>query len=238
MKESLESNERKEEWRRTHMKDFWIEPEKKKINKKKIIIIVAILIFIIAIASITAIYINNKETRKWIDKNILRKEKLQNNLASIEIDETNNFNIYAYNRYIGILEKNTFQIYNSVGKKEKELTLEITKPIFASDNRYLTVADEKSQKFYLIADNEILWERNVEGNISQITVNKNGYVAVTIVDTLYKTVVAMYDNQGELLFKTFVSSTRVAATTVSEDNKYLAIAEIDTSGTIIQSNIK
>ena len=35
-----------------------------------------------------------------------------------------------------------------------------------------------------------------------------------------------------------LKSTRVASTSISEDNKYLAIAEIDTSGTIIQSNIK
>ncbi len=38
--------------------------------------------------------------------------------------------------------------------------------------------------------------------------------------------------------KTFFKSTRVVSTSISNDNKYLAIAEIDTSGTIIQSNIK
>lgn len=48
----------------------------------------------------------------------------------------------------------------------------------------------------------------------------------------------MYDNKGEPLFKTFFSSTRVVATSISNDNKYLAIAEIDTSGTILQTNVK
>lgn len=66
--------------------------------------------------------------------------------------------------------------------------------------------------------------------LSQISINKNGYVAVTVVDTSYKTVIEMYDNQGNRLFKTFLSSTRVISTTISNDNKYLAIAEIDTSG--------
>ena len=83
-----------------------------------------------------------------------------------------------------------------------------------------------------------MWDRSVEGNISQVTVNKNGYVAVTIVDTINKTVVAMYDNQGEHIFDVVLSSTRVVATSISDDNKYLAIAEVDTSGTVIQSNIK
>ena len=220
------------------MKDFWEEPEVKKINKKKIIIVTIITILIIALATTIAIYINNKDARNWIDKNILQKEKTQNNLPSIEIEDESNSNIYAFNKYVGILNKNNFKIYANTGKEEKNLTLEISKPIFNYNGRYLAVAEEKGQKLYLIADKDILWERDIEGNIAQITVNKNGYVAVTIVDTSYKTVVELFDSQGTSLFKTFLSSTRVVATSISDDNKYLAIAQVDTSGTMIQSNIK
>ena len=220
------------------MKDFWEEPEVKKINKKKIIIVTIITILIIALATTITIYINNKDARNWIDKNILQKEKTQNNLPSIEIEDEINSNIYAFNKYVGILNKNNFKIYDNTGKEEKNLTLEISKPIFNYNGRYLAVAEEKGQKLYLIADKDILWERDIEGNIAQITVNKNGYVAVTIVDTSYKTVVELFDSQGTSLFKTFLSSTRVVATSISDDNKYLAIAQVDTSGTMIQSNIK
>lgn len=220
------------------MKDFWVEPEQKKINKKKITIAVIIAIVLIIFIAISIIYANNKNARNWIDKNILQKEKTQNNLPNIEIEDIDNSSIYAFNKYIGILNKNNFKIYNSTGKEENTLTLEITKPIFNDDNRYLVVAEEKGQKLYLIEDKDIAWEKKIEGNVSQVVVNKNGYVAVTIVDTLYKTTIALYDNKGEELFKTFLSTTRVVATSISEDNKYLAIAEVDASGTMIQSNIE
>ena len=220
------------------MKDFWVEPEQKKVNKKKVIISIIIAIVLIIFIAITIIYANDKNAREWIDKNIFQKEKTQNNLPSIEIEDSDNSNIYAFNKYIGVLNKNNFNIYDSTGKEENKLTLEITKPIFNDDNRYLAVAEEKGQKLYLIEDKDIIWEKDVEGNISQVVVNKNGYVAVNIVDTLHKTVIAMYDNKGEELFKIFLKSTRVSSTSISEDNKYLAIAEIDTSGTMIQSNIK
>ena len=220
------------------MKDYWKEPQIKKVNKKKIIIAIIIAIIVIALITITILYINKKEVRTWIDKNIFQKEKTQNNLPSIEIEEDNNSNIYAFNKNIGILNKNNFSIYDNTGKKEKELTIEISKPIFNNNNRYTVIAEEKGQKLYLIADKDILWEREIEGNISQITVNKNGYVAVTIVDTVYKTVVELFDSQGTSLFKTIISSTRVVSTSISDDNKYLAIAQVDTSGTMIQSNIK
>lgn len=219
------------------MVDFWNEPNQK-INKKKLIIISIVIILIIIFTIIIAMYINNKTARYWIDKYILHKELTQNNLANIEIEDIDNSYICAFNKHIGILSKNNFKIYDNTGKEENKLTLEIAKPIFDENNRYLAVAETKGQKLYLIEDKEIIWERNVEGNISEINVNKNGYVAVTIVDTNYKTIIAMYDNKGEALFKTFFSSTRVVATSISNDNKYLAIAEIDTSGTILQTNVK
>ena len=219
------------------MGDFWKEREKKKINKKKITIAIILLILIVVFAVTSIIYINNKDARGWIDKNILQKEKTQNNLPSIEIEDSDNSSYYAFNKYIGILNKNNFQIYDNTGKKTNELTLEITKPIFASNGRYLVVKKEKGRKLYVIADKDIIWEKDVEGNISQVCVNRNGYVAVNIVDTSYKTVTELYDGQGEFKFKA-VSMSRVIASTISDNNKYLALAEVDTTGTMIQSNIK
>ena len=80
----------------------------------------------------------------------------------------------------------------------------------------------------------------MEGSISQIHVNKNGYVAVVLADSSYKNVIALYEPQGKgkSMFKTYLSSTRATDIAISNDNKHLAIAEVDTSGTIIQSNIK
>jgi hypothetical protein len=223
------------------MKDFWKEPKEtkeKKVNKKKVIITIIAIIITLFLIIISAIYINNKNVRLWIDKNIFRKEVIQNNLPTIELNESDTQNIYAFNKYIGVLSKNQFAIYDNSGKKQDELNIEITKPIFNSNGRHLVIAEEKGQKVYLITDKGIAWEKCVEGNISQVEVNKNGYVAITIVDTINKTVVAVYDNTGNWLFNNILSTTRVVSTSLSNDNKYLALAEIDTSGTQIQSSIK
>lgn len=223
------------------MKDFWKEPKKtkeKKVNKKKVIITIIAIIIILFLIIISAIYINNKNVRLWIDKNIFRKEVIQNNLPTIELNESDTQNIYAFNKYIGVLSKNQFAIYDNSGKKQDELNIGITKPIFNSNGRHLVIAEEKGQKVYLITDKGIAWEKSIEGNISQVEVNKNGYVAITIVDTINKTVVAVYDNTGNWLFNNILSTTRVVSTSLSNDNKYLALAEIDTSGTQIQSSIK
>lgn len=220
------------------MKDFWKEPPTQKLNKKRLIISVIIIMAIITTITITIIYVRNKDFREWFDTVILRKEVNQDQLATIEIKEEEISQIQAFNQYIGVLSKNEFKIYNNSGKEEKKLPVEISNPIFNSQGRYLVIAENKGQKIYFITDKDIAWEQTVEGNISQIHVSPNGYVAITIVDTTYKTMVAVYNEKGELQFNQYLSTTRVSDVAISNDNKYLAMAEIDTSGIVIESKIE
>ena len=224
------------------MKDVWTEPEietgNKKINKKKIVITTAITIVVVLTIITIGVYNTDKQTREWIDKHIFRKEVLQDNATTIDLKEEQNGNIYAFNKYIGILNKTKFSIYGNTGNEEKTLDIQISNPIFDSSNRFLVIAENKGKKLYLITDKELSWEAEVEGNIAQVHVNKNGYVAVAIVDTIHKTVIEMYNPQGKPIFKTFLSSTRAVDVSISNDNKHLAIAEVDTSGTMIQSSIR
>lgn len=219
------------------MVDYFNGSGKKKLNKRKLIIVMIITFILILATTVIIIYNQNKDFRFWMDKNILNKEIIQDNANIIELDDENS-KVYAFNKNIGILSKNKFKIYNHFGNKEEELNMEITNPIFNSSNRFLAVAENDGQKIYVIEDKKISWEKQIEGNISQIHINKNGYVAVVITGTSYKTVISMYDSTGKELFNTYLSNTRMTDVSISNDNKYLAIAEVDTSGTIIQSNIK
>ena len=220
------------------MRDYWEQPEKKKINAKKIIISILISIIIIAVIVLVALYISNEEFRDWIDIQVFRKEISQDRVAVIELEEGQFSNVYAFNRYIGILNKNKLSLYGSTGSEEASLDIEISTPVFFSSNRFLVVGEQNGQKMYLIEDKEIAWESEIEGNISQVYVNKNGYVAVIISGTSYKSVVQVFDPEGNVLFKRFLSSTIAMDVSISNDNKYLAIADVDTSGTIVQSHIR
>ena len=222
------------------MEDYWKESENKnkKINAKKIVISIIISILVVAIIVVVALYITNSEFRNWIDIQIFRKEISQDKVATIELEEDQTSNIYAFNKYIGILNKNKFYFYGTSGTEEANLDIQITNPTFASSNRFLVIGESNGQKIYLIEDREIAWESEIEGNISQVYVNENGYVAVVISGTSYKSVVQIFDPEGNVLFKKYLSSTITVDVAISNDNKYLAIAEVNTSGTIIQSNIR
>lgn len=222
------------------MRDIWddvFSERKKAINRKKLILAILIGIVLIAIITLIILYFSVKDFREWVDVSILNKEVHQDSATTIELTDEGS-KIYAFNSNIGILSKNKFKIYNGNGNADATLDVDITNPLFTSSNRFLAIAEKSGKKIYVIEDKKILWNTEVEGEISQVHINKNGYVALVITNTSYKTVVSVFDNEGNPLFSKYLATSRLADVCISNDNKFLALAEVDTSGSLIQSNIK
>lgn len=217
---------------------YFNQDEVKTINKKKIIGVGILLVIICLIIVIYLVYAANENFRAFMDANILNKSIEQDNLKSITLENYDNSNIFAYSKYIAILKDNTLTTYNSSGKIEAENNIQITNPITTSNGKYLIIAEQDSSKIYLLKDNNIRWEKTLEGNISRISVNSSGYSAIILKGTAYKSVVLLLDDSGNEMFKYYMSSTIAVDASISEDNKYVGIAEVNTSGTLIQSNIK
>lgn len=205
----------------------------KSISKILIFIFIAILVVIVS-----ARYVTNEEFRGYINKKILKKELVEATLNTIEVDTDKNPYIYAYDKYITVLNKNKLIEYTSDGKISAELDMNISVPLISSNGKYMAVAEKNGNKVYLISGESVLWNTEVEGSISNIKVNKNGYVSIVIKNTTYKSVVAFYDVSGTELFRTYLSTSYVVCTDISPSNKYLAIGEVDYSGTVIKSAVK
>lgn len=205
--------------------------------KNKILIAISIAVVALLVA-VGCIYVFNDSARDWINIYILRREVTEDDIGTIQLEEDKTQYVYAYNRYISILCDGKLAIYNNYASKETELEVSISNPMYSSNNNYLTVAEADGQRIYLISDEKILWENKIEGNISKINVSKSGYVSVITRGTSYKSVIVTFDKNGNELFKTYLASTIAVDTDVSVDGKYLAIAEVNTSGALIESSIK
>lgn len=181
------------------MKDIWEDAQnyrikkKSKINKKKLLIIIAVSLVILLLLILIILYNSVRGYREWVDINIFNKQVYQDSANTIEFQDEN-AKVCAFNNNIGVLSKNQFMIYNSSGNKETSIDMQITNPLFCSSSRYLAVAQKTGKKLYVLEDKKIKWETNVEGEISQVHINKNGYVAVVITGTSYKTVITVFDN--------------------------------------------
>ena len=211
---------------------------KKKINKKKIIIAISISIILLIVAITALIYYSSRDARKFLDKYLFRKNVTQEKLNSIDLNYDSNINILAFNKNICILAENKLMKYNSSGKLEEELELKINNPVYSVNNKYLAISEQDDSKLYLISGSQILWTKEIDGKISKINVNENGYVSVILTGTSYKSVIVIFDKNGNELFKRYLASTKAVDTSISSDNKYLAFAEVNTTGTTITSIVK
>lgn len=222
------------------MKDFGAEglQNQRKGRLRKTLVFVIILLILIAILVLINIYFFNVEFRNWCDENVLRKEILQVNTKYIELNGDENTQVYAYDKYICVFRKKTLEFYNKVGSKVDQIELDINKAMFTSSGRYMAICEENGQKFYLICGREKIFENEIEGNISHLNVSRSGYVSVVISNIDYKSIVDVYDRNGKEIFKTNLVTSRVADVSISQDSKYLAIAEVDLSGIIISSKIQ
>jgi len=128
--------------------------------------------------------------------------------------------------------------YNQDGSIEMEMNINIANPFYNACNRFLVIGEKDGAKLYLINENNLAWQKDLEGNISQVYVNKNGYVGVAMSTTGYKTIIVLYSPLGEELFRTYLPTTYCVDMEISNDNKNMAIAELNTSGTMIETSIK
>ena len=222
------------------MKDFWAEglQNHKKEKVLKITILIIILLIFLALIGCIIVYYTNIEVRQWCDENIYKKEITEAKTKSIDLESDDNTQVYAYEKYICVFRKKKLEYYNKVGTLVGTLELDINEAEFSTSGRYMAICEKDGTKFYLICGKEKMFENEIEGTIKQINVSNNGYVSTVISNTSYKSVVSVFDKTGEEIFKTNLASAIVADVSISQDNKYLAIAEIDLSGILIQSSIQ
>lgn len=211
---------------------------KNQLNKKKLIVFILIILIIVITISFFVIYMFNAKFRNWADMHVLMKTVSEGQLSSIEIETDEKASIYAYDKYITVLNDNKLNLYNSSAKKVETLNININNPLFSSNGKYLVIAEKEKQKVYLISGTKVLWTTDIDGIISRINVNENGYVSIVCSGTTYKSVIIVFDQDGNQLFKIYIPNNSVVDSVISSDNKYLSFAEVDTSGTLIKSVVK
>ncbi|MBP3597061.1 MAG: hypothetical protein J6J60_06660 [Clostridia bacterium] len=206
-------------------------------EKRTIIKIVLISIISIAIIIVSSLYVTDANFRLSIDK-IFNRAIYENNLKSIEISAEDSPIVYSYDKYIVVLSKGVLKCYDKTAKNVSSIEVNITSPMMKSNGKYLVIGEKNGKNFCVIYENELLWSNSVEGSISEININDNGYVGVIVTNTTYKSVVIAYNNDGVELFKTYINSTYALNCDISNNNRYLAIGEVDYSGTIIKSKVE
>lgn len=135
-----------------------------------------------------------------------------------------------------VLDNNNLALYDNEIKYSENLVT--TGLITNFSNDYMVTVSKDTNAIYLFKEYELLWKNNFNWNIMNVSVNKNGYVTVIYSQSGYKSSIKIFKPSGEEMFTTYLASTYALDAEMSNDNKMLYIAEIDTEGIKLKSNIK
>ena len=219
------------------MKKYSLEKFKESKKNKKMIKSTIVITIATVILIIVSLYLAHRGFRSFVDTYILRKEISEENASSITIDTENLSLIYGYDKNLAVYVDGRVDFYNTEAKKINSIEISLSKPIADSSGKYLALGDFGSQKVCLINSNNLVWQKDIEGKVSKIGVNKDGYVALSITGTTYESIVMIFNPKGDLLFSDYLSD-YVLDVAISNDNKYVAIAEIDNSNIIPTTTIQ
>lgn len=197
-------------------------------NKKNIIC----LFGIICICFLLIGYFNYEKIVNFINN---KEWEFAESFATI--DEANISNVEA-GKLLLVLADNKLNLYGKSEKSEYHEGIISSNFMSNSCNDYSVFVPKDTKLIYLFKDSELIWKNEFKWDILNVSVNKNGYVTVIYSQSGYKSSIKIFKPTGEELFTTYLASTYALDVEMSNDNKFLYIAEIDTEGIKIESNIK
>ena len=194
------------------------------------------IIFALLIAGVVSLltYLNYDKIKLYL---INREWEIADSLGKIEIE--NYIDTLGTNSGLFVVTSGAIQGYADNTKKimEKPISMKETVSDVAGD--YAIIAEKNATDLYVISRNEVAWNTSINnGSILSVSINKNGYSAIIYSQAGYKSLIKVFSNTGKELFTSYLASTYAIDVSISNDNRTLAVAEIDTSGISLVSRIK
>lgn len=195
--------------------------------------IILFFVFILVIVSLLT-YLNYDKILNYFTN---KEWQIADSVGKIEL--TNYIDVCGTNSNFMVFRNNNVEGYSDVSKKTFDKDLNIKDVVTYSCADYCIVADKDLGSVYVILEDKVVWNTTISNaNVLATYINKNGYAAVIYSQTGYKSLIKVFSNNGEELFTNYLASTYAIDVAISNDNKTLAIAEVDASGINVVSRIK
>lgn len=197
-------------------------------NKKYIIY----LLIIVCICFLLVGYFNYEKIVSFFNE---KEWEFAESFATIKVE---NISQVDTGKKLLVFANNELNLYGSNSESEYKESLITTGFINNSCEDYLVAVSKDTNEVRLFKESELMWKKNFEWKVLNLSVNKNGYVTIIYSQSGYKSSIKIFKPSGEELFTTYLASTYALDVEMSNDNKTLYIAEIDAEGIKVKSNIK
>ena len=151
-------------------------------------------------------------------------------LAEIPLDAGSSASFAVFDESFLLCTKDGAKYYNSVGDQKWNDTFNMTTPTVIQEGSFMAVGDLGGKNVRVYDESGLLYNVQMEGNLSQFALNQNGYLSLLEKkDSGYE--VKIYNSKGTLLKGRVEETAGVypISTDVSDDNKSFAVSYVDTT---------
>lgn len=199
-------------------------------KKFKITCIFLLILFCVGII----VYVNYDKISNYFEN---KAWEIAGSVGKLEL--SNYLKTCSTNSNFIVIENDSVKGYSDNIKEKFEQSISIKDIVYYVAEEYVIISEKDGSSIVCLNGNEISWKNSINNaNVLAVYINKNGYSAVVYSQSGYKTLIKVFSSTGEELFTNYLASTYAIDVAISNDNKQLAIAEVDTEGINVKSRIK
>lgn len=131
---------------------------------------------------------------------------------------------------LAVVSATGLQVFDQSAREVFDETFDMKTPTLCSGGQTCAAYDMGGTTLCVFDAGGVKKRLTTDGKIISVSVNKNGYLALSTQQSGYKGLVTVYDPGGNEIYKWFSAAGYVLAAEVSPDNKGMAALTLDDSG--------
>lgn len=136
----------------------------------------------------------------------------------------------TYNDELLVYSNQVIATYNENGKKTWNYTLEqMFTPKIYIKGAYMVVANNSSGNIYLFENKKEILNMKLDGQISNIYIDNNGYLAIEYASKGYKKIIGIYDRNGKNIYNAYLENSTIADIKLLDNARKFIVTKINST---------
>lgn len=115
--------------------------------------------------------------------------------------------------------------------------MNISNPIIATDSDRFVISEAGGKKIMAFHNRTLLWEKECQGNVNKVYINKEGYVGIIFSKTGYKSGFLFLNPEGQEICTKLFAKTNLIDLDISPKGELVAMIEADATTATLSSAI-
>jgi len=203
-------------------------PEFLKLTKKQILVLIAIILVVCVFFCMA----NYDKLGLVLNKHITDEDTIQVDLIS------SNNKLYAYQDEVLVVNSEGIISYNRYGKQTWELTMKgAVDDYIITSGKYVQIINKDKGVVHIYSNKHEVAIIKIDGVILSGNINAKGWSVVEYTENGNKTILAVYDNNGNLKYNVKLNNNIIGEYVLSNNSKYLTYIDVNVKGISATSSV-